>query len=132
MLLLCVAGLPEVNWQFRVDTNGVSLHRYFDLLDGDEQIAWSDIVSVRIFRSSRTMMGHYKLQFLSRDYRQITLSPAETLPAGFAVLLQKSLMERAPQSAGNADVADDLKYVRSISRLRAIYIVRNSRGQIIE
>jgi hypothetical protein len=123
----------DVDWQFRLDPTGVVLRAPLDLMRPGGEIAWGDIVSVRM-GSMGYRMPSYKLHFLAKDGTEIVVANMDSFPAAFGPLLQRILAERAPQAKGIQDVAENFAYARAHSHtlLAGGYWVRNARGELLQ
>lgn len=123
-------AIQNLNWQFRLDEKGITLHAPFDYVRPGGEIAWSDIASLYV--SSEGIRGpSFKLRIRGRDGTEIVVANADLLPAQFGPPLQQLVTERAPQAKGGGEIAEELDDVRThpAAFFASGYSVHNGRGE---
>ncbi len=124
-------ALQPIDWQLRFEERGIVLHAPFDLWRPGDEIAWSDVESVVITPgySYRSQVFHLIVE--GKNGKRITVASADTLPPNFGPLLQKIVLERAPQAKNAREIAQQAQDARSQSYaiLAVSYRIRDAHGE---
>jgi hypothetical protein len=135
-MLLCFGlGLAllvqHLGWQLRVDEKGIALRAPFDVLYPGGQIAWPDITSVEVFDQAYRGPAYF-LRVRGRDGAEVLVANPGMLPQEFAVALQKTIAERAPQVADTNDLLGQLEPARrNTGLLHSTFSARDGRGNAL-
>ena len=124
--------VDRLNWQFRLEEKGVTLHAPFSYIRPSGEIGWSEITSIYVSTGGYRGGPSFKLHIRGKPGTEIIVTTVDRLPARFGTLLQKLVSERAPQAKGGAEIGEELADARRHpSFLAAGYSVRNGRGELL-